>query len=466
MSFTAPLRRSALVLASAAALAAAATPAVADSGDGEPADRLDQEALFGEGDPTYDGVLRQSLALLAQHTAGYTPAEEAVDWLVEQQCDDGSYLSYRADTGEPCQDVTAADSNATAFAVQALSALGGHEGSVADGLRWLRGVQNADGGWSFNPGGASDANSTAVVVGAFAAAGEDPAEVRLEDASPYDALGALQLGCDATEEERGAFAWQPDAESGELFANDVATVDAVLAAQGSGVLVDPEQAADAPAVEPPSCDGDTGETGETDETGETGETTEDPTDGATDGASDEATGEGVDDGAAEEQPVHLQVGAAGARYLAGALDAREQHLVTLAEDGEEQPDYASTAKAVLALVAGGEREAAEGPLDWLQEQHVSWTGYAKSPAALATLVLAAHAGDVSPEDFGGTDLIAQLNALGPGPEEAADGAAADAASDGGGGVSVLLWVGGIALVLGIAVGVVLGRRRRAGRAAE
>ncbi len=453
MSFTAPLRRSALALASAAALAVAASPAVADARADDPADRSDEDALFGAGDPTYDGVLRQSLALLAQHAAGYTPADEAVDWLVEQQCDDGSYLSYREDPGAPCQDVTAADTNATAFAVQALSVLGGQEEAVADGLRWLRGVQNADGGWSFNPGGASDANSTAVVVGAFTTGGEDPAEVRLADASPYDALAALQLGCDASEEERGAFAWQPDADSGELFANDVATVDAVLAAQGSGILVDPEQAADAPAAEPPSCDG------------ETGDTTDDPADDTTD-ETDGATDQDADDGTGEEQPVQLEVGAAGATYLAGALDAQDQHLLVLTEGGEEQPDYAATAKAVLALVAGGEREAAQGPLDWLQEQHTSWTGYAKSPAALGTMVLAAHAGDVSPEDFGGTDLIAQLNALGPGPEEAADGTTDDASDGEDGGTGVLLWIGGVALVLGIAVGVVLGRRRRAARTAE
>jgi hypothetical protein len=431
VSHNGPLRRSALALtlslslalASAAALAATASPASAQS----PTWPGDEQGLFGESDPTADGVWRQSLALLGLNAAGLDPADATIGWLQGQQCGDGSFLSYRADIGQPCTDVTAADTNATALAVQALAGLGEAPGAVDKALTWLRDVQNEDGGWSFSPGGASDANSTAVVIGAFAAAGEDPAEVTRDGASPYDALTALQLDCEVAEEEqRGAFAWQPDAETGELFANDAATVDAVLAAYGSGLLVDPDQAAATEPVTPPSCDG----------------TDEEATD----------TDSGTDADAA------AQAGAAGAAYLAGVLEENDQHVVMLTQDGEEQADYGSTADAVLALVAAGDAEAAQGPLGWLEENHTSWTGYADSPAVLGTLVLAAHAGGASPEDFGGTDLVAALNLLSPADEaEAGDGEGEESADDDGAGP--LLWLLAAGAVLLVAIVLLVVRRR-------
>ncbi|MGP3970970.1 hypothetical protein [Streptomyces sp. 6N223] len=439
-----PLRRGAVAVAislAAVAPGVAASPtalaAAAPASAAAQSPILDEQGLFGDADPTTDGVWRQSLALLAQTAAGVDPGGEAIGWLRGQQCDDGSFLAYRADVGRPCADVTAADTNATALAAQALAAVGGQGEAVDAALTWLRGVQNEDGGWSFMPGDASDANSTAVVAGAFAAAGEDPAEVRREDASPYDALAGMQLGCEAAEEQRGAFAWQPDAETGELFANDAATVDAVLAAHGSGLLVDPERAESAEPGTPPSCDAAAG------------------------------GGEGAsEDGA---QTAAAQAGAAGAAYLTGVLEENDQHLVMLTQDGEELPDFGSTADAVLALVVAGDAEAAQGPLGWLQENLGSWAGYAKSPAALSTLVLAAHAAGASPEDFGGTDLVAALSLLDPTQSEDADGAATDEAAagedDGAGAVSWILALVAVVVVVGVLLAVVQRRSRNAGEAA-
>ncbi|MGK5531373.1 prenyltransferase/squalene oxidase repeat-containing protein [Streptomyces sp. URMC 129] len=439
------LRRRAAAPALAAVLLAAAAPAAlaaADDASPDPA----SDALFGEASPEFDGVWRQSIALLAQDAAGYAPAGEAVEWLLDQQCADGSFLSYRADVSAPCGDVTAADSNATAVAVQALAALGGHDEAVASALDWLTGVQNEDGGWSYNPGGASDADSTGMVVGAFAAAGEDPAEVVRDGRSPFDALAGLQLGCDAPAEERGAFAWQPDQTTGELFPNDLATVDAVLASYGSGLLVDPGSVSAAP-VEPLDC-GDTGE-GEN-EDGD-GEASAEPTESADETASSP----------------RLASASAGAARLAGLLEDGEQHLVTMPAGGEEQPDYATTTRAVIALSAGGHEEARQGALDWLRDHHGEWTELSTSPASLGLLVLAAHASGVSPQDFGGTNLVENLNALGPAPDEtpgSTDGAtgAGDADDDSGGGA--LTWVLAIGLAAGIAIGVFLSLRgRRAGK---
>lgn len=428
-----------LTMAGAAApAAAAADDSSSDSASDSPTAASD--ALFGEGDPTYDGVWRQSLALLAQDTAGYTPADEAVDWLLGQQCADGSYLSYRADTGTSCQDVTASDTNATAVAVQALAALGGHDKAVGAALDWLEGVQNEDGGWSYNPGGASDADSTALVIGAFTAADEDPADVRRDGATPYDALAALQLGCDAAEDERGAFAYQADADTGELSPNDLATADAVLASYGSGLLVDPDEAAANADVSAPGCEADGGEAEETAE-----ETAE---------ATDQETADAGQSPGAES-------GAAGAAYLTDVLAENDQHLLSAMDGTAEAPDYDATARAVIALAASGDEDAASGPLEWLQDNHDSWTDYERQPAALAMLVLAADAGGASAEDFGGTDLVAALSDLGPSPEETpgeGDGDSQAEASEGGG-TSPLLWVVVAALAVGIAAGIVLSVRR-------
>ena len=463
------LAGTAAVPAAQAAAPGAASPAGAQAGAAaSPAPASDLPAgLFGRGDPQFDGVFRQSIALLAQRAAGYTPAPEAVDWLLGQQCEDGSFLSYRADPEQPCTDVTAADSNATALAVQALAALGGQEQEAAAerALTWLAGVQNEDGGWSYNPGAASDTNSTAAVIGAFVAAGRDPAEVRREGHSPYDALAAFQLGCDAAEADRGAFAWQPDPESGALIANDAATVDAVLASYGSGLLVEPGgNAAPVAPLTGLACGGD--------------QAARDP-DGAGDGAADTgAAGAGAPDspdqaGAGEQLPAHLTSAAAGAARLAEQLTDGGGYLATElpgaeggqteGADGESaaQPDFGTTAEAVIALAAGGNEEAWQDPLQWLIENHASWPDYAASPAAVGTLVLAAHATGVAPDDFGGTDLIAQLNALGPAPDGGAGtGEAAGQAEEDGTGLAVLLWVVGVGLVAGVGIGLLLSTRRR------
>lgn len=178
------VRSSAAVLAAIAVIGAAA-PAAADSSPSpSPSQQALPSALYGESDPQYDGVWRQSLALLAQHTVGVEPPKEAVDWLAGQQCADGSFAPFRADTGTACDAKTMVDTNQTAAAVQALAALGGHDAVTGKALDWLKSVQNKDGGWGYMAGGASDANSTSVVVGALAAAGEKPAEVVKGGKSP------------------------------------------------------------------------------------------------------------------------------------------------------------------------------------------------------------------------------------------------------------------------------------------
>ncbi|MGI5442996.1 prenyltransferase/squalene oxidase repeat-containing protein [Streptomyces shenzhenensis] len=405
------VRRSAAALAAAGVLAAA-SPALAASPSPSPSTVL-PSGLYGDTDPTYDGVWRQSLALLAQHTASVTPAAKAVDWLTGQQCANGAFAAFRAEPARACDAKVMVDSNSTAAAVQALSALGGHEGATGKAVTWLKSVQNKDGGWSYAPGGASDANSTGVVIGALAAAGERPAEVTKGGRSPYDALLKLALPC--TGEGAGAFAYQPD-KKGVLTANADATAAAVVGALSAGFDAKP---------------------------GESGKS---------------SNGSGT--GCAASAPLTAEQAAAnGAGYLAKAV-AADGHLTSALAGAPEQPDYGNTADAVVALAAQGGADRAAKPLAWLEQNAAAWAKQS-GPAAYAQLVFAAHATGADPRDFGGTDLVRALNATGPAPQPAKTAETTEkAAKDDGGSGTNVWWMVGTGLAAGAGIGFLLSSRRK------
>ncbi|MEV6318700.1 prenyltransferase/squalene oxidase repeat-containing protein [Streptomyces sp. NPDC051776] len=411
-------------MAASAALCLAAAPAArADDPSAKPSPTAKlPSGLYGTKDPAYDGVWRQSVALLAQDTAGVTPARKAVDWLAGQQCPSGGFAPYRADAAAKCDAKTPVDSNATAIAAQALAALGGHGAEVGKAVDWLKSKQNEDGGWAYAPGGPSDANSTSVVIGAFAAAGEKPEDVRSpKGKSAYDALMSFQLGCDAKGVESGAFAYQPD-KKGRLAANADATAAAALAGLGKGLALEPLGKDDNEDVTALDC-------AETDS-----KDAREP---------DEAAG-------------------GAAAYLASALK-KNGHLSALAPGAETPaPDFANTTDAALALAAGGHKDAAEVPLRWLERNSSAWAK--GNPAALGSLVLAAHAAGADPHDFGGTDLVRQLNATGPKPEgtQPAKGAPGGQSGDSGdGGVSdSVWWITGVGLVAGVGIGFLMSGRKK------
>lgn len=146
----------------ALALLAPAGPSFAATGDA---------GLFGAGDPTYDGVYRQSSAIIGLQDAGARIPRAAVTWLLRQQCADGSFVAYRANTTTPCPapdpaNFTGPDSNSTAMAAMALAAAGEQKAADRAG-RALVAAQNADGGWGYVLGGASDTNSTGLVLAAL-----------------------------------------------------------------------------------------------------------------------------------------------------------------------------------------------------------------------------------------------------------------------------------------------------------
>ncbi|MER7769674.1 prenyltransferase/squalene oxidase repeat-containing protein [Kitasatospora sp. NPDC096140] len=408
-------RLGAAALSAALLAGVAAGPALADSPSPTPAAAPD--GLYGKSDPTYDGVWRQSLALTALSAAKVTPADSAVGWLTGQQCEDGGWPSYRA-AGTACDPKTE-DSNATAVAIQALVALGGHQPAVDKGVAWLKANQNADGSWAYNPGSPGDANSTGLAVNALFAARTDPASVA--KAGPggagknaFDGLARFQLGCSAPADQRGAFAYQPDPATGALAPNALAGGQAALAAAGGHLPVANSVRADA-EPKPLACA----------------------------------------DGSAPTTVPHAEAGEAVGAYLAAQLTSGGNHLTLTTPGAAPSPDYTATAWATLSLIQSGHPDQATDAADWLDAQEATWTKNGTDAAATATLLLVAQA-DHRPT----ADLTGKLTALGPAPKATApatdEATPAKKENDGIG----QYWLIGIGLLVGIGGGLLLSLQRK------
>jgi hypothetical protein len=313
--------------------------------------------LYGSGDPTYDGVFRQSLAIMGLTATGNRPAVAAVTWLIAQQCQDGSFQAYRVDLTKPCDPVDAAnyagpDTNSTATAAMALMALDDRNavggtllGKVVDAASkataWLRRQQNADGGWPWTTGGPSDANSTGLSLAALLTQAPTYDFPAYRKASRY--LGRQSASCSAG----GGFAFQSGGP-----ANASAT------AQGLTGLVGPM-----PVNGPRKI--------------------------------------------AVAAPCASNAKAKGASYLARTLAATG----TLTSPYGSDPDFSSTAFAVLGLAADGQgRAAVARATAALKSAATSYTSRAGSPdpAALGLLLMVAEATGSKPTSFGGVNLVSSL----------------------------------------------------------
>ena len=418
--------------------------------------------LYGEADPKYDGVWRQSMALLALDGAGAVPAKKAVDWLAGQQCEDGSFTAYRSDAGDPCDaKKTPPDINATTLAVQALAAVGGRGTEVGKAVDWLRSAQGKDGGWGYAPGSPSDANSTSLAVGALHAAGENPERVTTGGETPFDALLSFQLTCGAkgiedTPGAQGAFAYQPDKKE-RLAPNDDATAAASLAGLGEGILVKPlDKSRKSAPVTPLKC-ATSGENSADKASGHKG-----AGDKGADSEKADDTGAGGKSGATNDPK---QAADAGAAYLAATLKKHGGHLsAVLPGSKKQQPDFANTADAVIALAAGGHRTEAGASLKWLSKNLGKWDKAENDPAAISSLMLASRATGGDPTKLGSTNLLTRLNKTGPAPAQMPASHKSDSSEDSGknDGTTIPVWA---FIVVGLAVGagfgiLLSGRRKR------
>ena len=312
--------------------------------------------LFGAQDPTYDGVYRQSLAILGLLTTGHLPDNPAVGWLLAQQCSDGAFTAYRAKTSVACSR-SSEDENATAVAIQALAAL---VKPTTKAVAALKHFQLADGGFYDNTAfgsAASDANSTGLALSALAAAGVNPATVTSTTGKTGDDyLRSLQIACTATT-GAGAYDFQGEAT---LHANDYATVQALLGELGKSFPAYPAY----PGGSIPAC---------------------------TTAVADAATS-----------------AAAATSYLAARLKATKGAIPSAFGSGT---DWTTTANAVLDLEAAHAGPAAIAPaltaLEAGTNAYVKTAG-AYAPGPLATLLMVAHASGVNPTAFGGVDLATAL----------------------------------------------------------
>jgi hypothetical protein len=202
------------------------------------------KGLFGVQDPTFDGAFRQGLALAALSVVNIKKSDprvvSAISWLTTQQCANGLWQSYRANTAVACDPsdpnaFTGPDTNSTGWAEQGLAAWGVHPND-AGMLASLDAIQSSDAGFPYiaASGQASDPDSTALVIQAINAAGGSPSAgqwVKVHQ-TPITALLKYQLGCKAP--GFGAFRF-PGSPSANVFA----TVQAVPALTGKTLPLKP-----------------------------------------------------------------------------------------------------------------------------------------------------------------------------------------------------------------------------------
>ena len=162
-------KKSAVVSFAAAALSATLAMTLLAS----PAQAADT-GLYGATPPTFDGVDRQSKAILGLGAVGVTPARSAVQWLLDQQCADGSFEPYRADTSAPCapgdpENFTGPNTNSTAWAAMALKSVGEDRAAMRAARALIAETQRSGrtAAWPAIIGGEPDASSTGLVVNAL-----------------------------------------------------------------------------------------------------------------------------------------------------------------------------------------------------------------------------------------------------------------------------------------------------------
>lgn len=216
----------------------------------------------------YSNTIGQSLGIIGLERAGVDPSAESVDYLLAQQCDAGGF-SLKYESG------CTANPDATSLAVQALSAVGGHEEARSEAADYLVDEQAKNGGLG---GGTStegvNSNSTGQAAVAFGLTGRDQAR---EDALGY--LESVTFGCD-TPKLAGAVAYDKKtyeattakgADAEPTGQTTRATAPALLGLSGeSWVSVSADgQQAEAPAVDcsedAGSGDAGSGDTGSGDE---------------------------------------------------------------------------------------------------------------------------------------------------------------------------------------------------------
>jgi len=132
-----------------------------------------------------DQVNLTAFAVLALRAGSVPPGARTVGWLRRQQNTDGGFAFGVAGA--------ASDVDDTGAALEALAGTGAASHRViARAVRFIRAAQNGDGGLPEQPGGLSDAQSTAWAVQGLLAVGVDASGLRRRGRSPLDYLRGMQ----------------------------------------------------------------------------------------------------------------------------------------------------------------------------------------------------------------------------------------------------------------------------------
>jgi hypothetical protein len=206
----------------------------------------------------YSNTIGQSLAVIAVGRATGDVAQEAADFLLDQQCPDGGFRGDLDAAG------CTSDLDATAFAVQAvIGLLGVDDQAATDALDFLASRQAANGGF-LNQDGQYNANTAGVAAQAFAAGGRS---TQLLAAQGF--LATLQLDCDFAAVLRGGIAFTsadrttlggtPQTDAQRKAFDDAtdralrATPQATLGLAGGSLLTVTSDGAAAAAPATPTC---------------------------------------------------------------------------------------------------------------------------------------------------------------------------------------------------------------------
>lgn len=123
-------------------------------------------------------VFDDATALLALEAAGVTPTAATATWLAAAQCPDGGWAydqPYAPGDDRHCNDGSGndfftSDTNTTSLVVQALTGLSSTAWVHSPFAFFTKLRDDARGGWGYTAGFGTDANSTALVLQAYAAA--------------------------------------------------------------------------------------------------------------------------------------------------------------------------------------------------------------------------------------------------------------------------------------------------------
>ncbi|HMM41469.1 MAG TPA: hypothetical protein PKA95_06170 [Thermomicrobiales bacterium] len=183
--------------------------------------RIEQsvDATTGRYGPSFYGHL---LAVMALGASGADVPDAAVDAIPAAQAEDGSW----GFTGDPAG---AGDSNTTALAIQALARLDAAPDAISAGLDYLATLRDPNGAVAYDAtslAGGGDANSTALAIQGVVAAGKDPTAWQ-----GGDLIAALR----AFQNPSGAFQFQPAMPDDSLLA----TVQAIPALLGEALPIRP-----------------------------------------------------------------------------------------------------------------------------------------------------------------------------------------------------------------------------------